>query len=249
MVDVTDSRSYDKGPVRLRRSRIPATTTDQRLLDSRGPADWVHMDPWRVLRIQSEFVEGFGALAELGPAVSIFGSARTKPDAPMYDAARRIAERLCGEGYAVITGGGPGAMEAANKGASECGGVSVGLGIELPHEQGMNEWVDLGINFRYFFVRKTMFVKYAQGFVVMPGGFGTMDELFEALTLAQTGKITSFPIVLFGTEYWGGLIDWLRDIMATDGKIAPEDVDMLHVTDDIDSAVEWFVSKGREQGA
>jgi uncharacterized protein (TIGR00730 family) len=231
------------GPVRLRGSQRPTSTTDQRLLDSRGPSDWVHTDPWRVLRIQSEFVEGFGALAELGPAVSIFGSARTKPDDPMYEAARSIAGKLCGEGYAVITGGGPGAMEAANRGASECGGVSVGLGIELPHEQGMNEWVDLGINFRYFFVRKTMFVKYAQGYVVLPGGFGTMDELFEALTLVQTQKITSFPIVLFGTEYWGGLIDWLRSTMLKDGKIGQPDIDMLHLTDDVDEAVEWFVAK------
>ena len=234
---------HRKGPVRLRRSQRPTSTTDQRLLDSRGPSDWVHTDPWRVLRIQSEFVEGFGALAELGPAVSIFGSARTKPDDPMYEAGRRIAEKLCGEGYAVITGGGPGAMEAANRGASECGGVSVGLGIELPHEQGMNEWVDLGVNFRYFFVRKTMFVKYAQGYVVLPGGFGTMDELFEALTLVQTQKITSFPIVLFGTAYWGGLIDWLRDTMLTDGKIGQPDIDMLHLTDDVDEAVAWFVAK------
>lgn len=234
---------HRKGPVRLRGSQRPTSTTDQRLLDSRGPSDWVHTDPWRVLRIQSEFVEGFGALAELGPAVSIFGSARTKPDDPMYEAARQIAEKLCGEGYAVITGGGPGAMEAANRGASECGGVSVGLGIELPHEQGMNDWVDLGINFRYFFVRKTMFVKYAQGYVVLPGGFGTMDELFEALTLVQTQKITSFPIVLFGTEYWGGLIDWLRTTMLTDGKIGQPDIDMLHLTDDVDEAVAWFVAK------
>jgi len=246
---VTDSRAYDKGPVRLRRSRIPATTTDQRLLDSRGPADWVHTDPWRVLRIQSEFVEGFGALAELGPAVSIFGSARTKPDDPMYENARMMAERFCAEGYAVITGGGPGAMEAANKGASECGGVSVGLGIELPHEQGMNTWVDLGINFRYFFVRKTMFVKYSQGFIVMPGGFGTMDELFEALTLAQTGKITAFPIVLFGSQYWGGLVDWLRSTMETNGMISPGDAERLYVTDDIDDAVQWFLRASRENGA
>jgi len=244
---MTDARQprpdHRKGPVRLRGSQRPTSTTDQRLLDSRGPSDWVHTDPWRVLRIQSEFVEGFGALAELGPAVSIFGSARTKPDDPMYEAAQRIAAKLCGEGYAVITGGGPGAMEAANRGASECGGVSVGLGIELPHEQGMNEWVDLGINFRYFFVRKTMFVKYAQGYVVLPGGFGTMDELFEALTLVQTQKITSFPIVLFGTEYWGGLIDWLRTTMLTDGKIGQPDIDMLHLTDDVDEAVAWFVAK------
>ncbi|MEJ7636201.1 TIGR00730 family Rossman fold protein [Aeromicrobium sp.] len=242
---MTDSRpdSHQKGPVRLKRGQRPDSTTDQRLLDSRGPADWVHTDPWRVLRIQAEFIEGFGALAELGPAVSIFGSARTKPDDPMYDAARQIAAKLCHEGYAVITGGGPGAMEAANRGASECGGVSVGLGIELPHEQGMNEWVDLGINFRYFFVRKTMFVKYAQGYVVLPGGFGTMDELFEALTLAQTQKITSFPIVLFGTAYWGGLIDWLRSTMLPDGKIGEKDIDMLRLTDDIDEAVAWFVAK------
>jgi uncharacterized protein (TIGR00730 family) len=240
---MNDRKSHQKGPVRLRRDQLPDSTTDQRLLDSRGPADWVHTDPWRVLRIQAEFVEGFGALAELGPAVSIFGSARTKPDDPMYEAARQIAERLCGEGYAVITGGGPGAMEAANRGASECGGVSVGLGIELPHEQGMNEWVDLGINFRYFFVRKTMFVKYAQGYVVLPGGFGTMDELFEALTLVQTQKITSFPIVLFGTAYWAGLVDWLRTTMLPDGKILQADVDMLKLTDDVDEAVAWFLAK------
>ncbi|MET0819844.1 MAG: TIGR00730 family Rossman fold protein [Aeromicrobium sp.] len=237
--------SHHKGPVRLKGSQLPDTTTDQRLLDSRGDADWVHTDPWRVLRIQAEFVEGFGALAELGPAVSVFGSARTKPDDPMYAAATDIAAKLCEAGYAVITGGGPGAMEAANKGASQCGGVSVGLGIELPHEQGMNEWVDLGVNFRYFFVRKTMFVKYAQGFIVLPGGFGTMDELFEALTLAQTGKVTSFPIVLFGSAYWGGLVDWLRDTMQTDGKISPGDVDMLHVTDDVDEAISYFVAKDR----
>jgi uncharacterized protein (TIGR00730 family) len=242
---MTERRAHHKGPVQLRRDQLPDTTTDQRLLDSRGDANWVHTDPWRVLRIQAEFVEGFGALAELGKAVSVFGSARTKPDDPMYAAAQQIAAKLCDAGYAVITGGGPGVMEAANKGASECGGVSVGLGIELPHEQGMNDWVDLGVNFRYFFVRKTMFVKYAQGFIVLPGGFGTMDELFEALTLAQTGKVTSFPIVLFGTEYWGGLVDWLRTTMVTDGKIAAADVDMLHVTDDIDDAISYFVTTDR----
>ncbi|MBD8605285.1 TIGR00730 family Rossman fold protein [Aeromicrobium sp. CFBP 8757] len=242
---VPDRMPHQKGPVQLRRDQRPDTTTDQRLLDSRGDAGWVHTDPWRVLRIQAEFVEGFGALAELGPAVSVFGSARTRPDDPMYAAATEIAAKLCAEGYAVITGGGPGAMEAANRGASECGGVSVGLGIELPHEQGMNEWVDLGVNFRYFFVRKTMFVKYAQGFIVLPGGFGTMDELFEALTLAQTGKVTSFPIVLFGSAYWGGLVDWLRDTMQADGKVGPGDIDMLHVTDDVDEAISYFVAKDR----
>jgi uncharacterized protein (TIGR00730 family) len=240
---MTNRPAHQKGPVRLKGGQLPETTTDQRLLDSRGDANWVHTDPWRVLRIQAEFVEGFGALAELGPAVSVFGSARTKPDDPMYEAAAQIAARLCEAGYAVITGGGPGAMEAANKGASECGGVSVGLGIELPHEQGMNDWVDLGVNFRYFFVRKTMFVKYAQGFIVLPGGFGTMDELFEALTLAQTGKVTSFPIVLFGSAYWGGLVDWLRDTMLADGKVGAADIDTLHVTDDIDEAISYFIAK------
>ncbi len=237
---MADRMSYQKGPVHLRRGRIPTSTTDQRLLDGRGPTDWVHTDPWRVLRIQSEFVEGFGALSELGPAVAVFGSARTKPDDPMYEKAREVAEKLCERGYAVITGGGPGAMEAANRGASDCGGVSVGLGIELPHEQGLNEWVDLGINFRYFFVRKTMFVKYSQGYVVMPGGFGTLDELFEALTLSQTGKVTTFPIVLFGTAYWQGLVDWLRDTMLPDGKINASDLDLLLLTDDVDEAVSHF---------
>jgi uncharacterized protein (TIGR00730 family) len=169
--------------------------------------------------------------------VSIFGSARTKPEDSMYEAAREIAAKLCDEGYAVITGGGPGVMEAANKGAHECGGVSVGLGIELPHEQGMNEYVDLGVNFRYFFARKTMFVKYAEGFVVLPGGFGTLDELFEALTLVQTQKVTSFPIVLLGRSYWSGLIDWLRDSAQYSGTIGPKDLDLLTLTDDVDEAL------------
>ena len=177
----------------MRRDQVDSGTTDQRLLDSRGPSDWVHTDPWRVLRIQAEFVEGFGALAELGPAIAVFGSARTPGRPPAYAAGRGGRPTLVEAGFAVITGGGPGAMEAANKGASEAGGVSVGLGIELPFETGLNEWVDIGINFRYFFARKTMFVKYSQGFVVLPGGIGTLDELFEALTLVQTGKITSLP--------------------------------------------------------
>ena len=226
-----------KGPVRLRRSQVPSSTTDQRLLDSRGSADWVHTDPWRVLRIQSEFVEGFGTLAELGPAISVFGSARTPTDHPEYAFAERLGAELHAAGYAVITGGGPGIMEAANKGCCEAGGVSVGLGIELPFEQAMNDWVDVGIVFRYFFARKTMFVKYARGFVVLPGGFGTLDELFEALTLVQTRKVTRFPVVLVGTEYWGGLIDWLRSSLLDGGKIKREDLDLIHVVDDVHEAV------------
>ncbi len=221
----------------LRRSQVTGTTTDQRLLDTRGPSDWVHTDPWRVLRIQAEFVEGFGALAGLGPAVSIFGSARTKPGSEEYAAAQEVAAELARSGYAVITGGGPGIMEAANRGACEAGGVSVGLGIELPFEQGMNDWVDIGVDFRYFFARKTMFVKYAQAFVVFPGGFGTFDELFEALTLVQTGKVTSFPVVLMGSAYWGGLVAWLRETVVAEGKISPKDLDRFHVTDDVAEAV------------
>ena len=239
-------REQQKGPIRLRRSQVPKETTDQRLLDTRGPTDWVHTDPWRVLRIQAEFVEGFGALAELGHAVSIFGSARTKPDDPMFTLTEEIATAMVGRGYAVITGGGPGTMEAANRGASMAGGISVGLGIELPFEQGVNEWVDIGINFRYFFVRKTMFVKYAQGFIVLPGGLGTFDELFEAMTLAQTKKVTSFPIVLVGTDYWSGLLDWLRNTVMADGKIGPDDLDGIHLTDSVEEAVSYFEAKARK---
>src|SRR5499427_4255389 len=204
-----------QGPAVLRGRAIPKTTTDQRLLDRRGPSDWVHTDPWRVLRIQAEFVEGFGLLAELGPAVSIFGSARTARGSAEYETAERIAAGLVRAGYAVITGGGPGIMEASNKGASEGGGVSVGLGIELPREMGLNDYVEIGMEFRYFFVRKTCFVKYSQAFVVLPGGFGTLDELFEAVTLVQTGKITRFPIVLVGSDHWSGLLTWLENTLLT----------------------------------
>ena len=225
------------GPVVRRRGQVRPGTTDQRLLDSQGPSDFYHQDPWRVLRIQSEFVEGFGTLAELGPAVSVFGSARTPVDSPEYESGVRIGRALAEAGFAVITGGGPGAMEAANKGAGEAGGVSVGLGIELPFEQGLNQYVDIGVNFRYFFVRKTMFVKYATGFVVLPGGMGTMDELFEALTLVQTKKVTRFPIVLFGTAYWSGLVDWLRDTVVPGGKAAPRDLELFHLTDDVEEAI------------
>jgi uncharacterized protein (TIGR00730 family) len=226
-----------RGPVVLRggepSGQTEGSTTDQRLLDRRGPSDWVHTDPWRVLRIQSEFVEGFGLLAELPRAVSVFGSARTPRDHPHYAAGVAIGAALAQAGYAVITGGGPGAMEAANRGASEAGGLSVGLGIELPFEQDLNEWVDVGIAFRYFFVRKTMFVKYAQAFVILPGGFGTLDELFEALTLVQTRKVTRFPVILFGSAYWAGLLDWIRGTLAETGTINAADLDLITVTDDI----------------
>ena len=186
-------------------------------------------DAWRTLRITGEFVDGFEALARLGPAVSIFGSARTPADDPFYGLARALACRLAQEGFTVITGGGPGIMEAANRGAREGGGLSVGLGIELPHEQGINDYVDLAMDFRYFFVRKTMFVKYAQAFVIFPGGFGTLDELFEAVTLVQTGKIDHFPTILFGSAYWSGLLGWLRERVAAEGKVDPRDLERLRV--------------------
>ena len=227
-----------RGPVTLRGARMAeATTTDQRLLDSRGPTDWVHTDPWRVLRIQAEFVEGFGALAEVPKAVTVFGSARTGRDHPEYEQGRALGAALAAAGYAVITGGGPGTMEAVNRGASEAGGMSVGLGIELPFEQGLNPWVDLGVNFRYFFVRKTMFMKYAQAIICLPGGFGTLDELFESLTLVQTKKVTKFPVVLFGKSYWQGLYDWVRQSAMEGGKVSAKDLDLLYLTDDIDDAV------------
>ena len=231
-----------KGPTFLRDEQVDRSTTDQRLLDSRGSSDWLHTDPWRVLRIQAEFVEGFGALAEVGPAIAVFGSARTPRDDPFYAVGVEVGRRLVEAGFAVITGGGPGAMEAANRGASEAGGQSVGLGIELPFEEGVNDYVNLGVNFRYFFARKTMFVKYSQGFIVLPGGLGTFDELFEALTLAQTRKVTSFPIVLIGVEYWTGLLDWLRGPVAGSGRISAGDLDMLHLTDDVEEAVAVMVA-------
>ncbi|PZR55089.1 TIGR00730 family Rossman fold protein [Xylanimonas oleitrophica] len=240
---------YRKGPVLLRGTQIPAQTTDQRLLAAGEGADWLHSDPWRVMRIQSEFVEGFGALAELGPAVSVFGSARTPRDHADYAAAVEVGRMLVEAGYAVITGGGPGIMEAANKGAAEAGGKSVGLGIELPFEQGMNEYVNLGVNFRYFFARKTMFVKYAQGFVVMPGGFGTFDELFEALTLVQTHKVTGFPLALVGTDYWGGLLEWIRTAVLDRGMIGEADPDLLHLTDDPREAVDYVIERGARLAA
>ncbi|HEY2271860.1 MAG TPA: TIGR00730 family Rossman fold protein [Jatrophihabitantaceae bacterium] len=246
MSETQHRTEHQRGPVLLRRGQIGAGTTDQRLLDSRGPSDWVHTDPWRVQRITAEFVEGFGLLAELPGAVSVFGSARTKPDSPEYASGIALGAALAGAGFAVITGGGPGAMEAVNRGACEAGGISVGLGIELPFEQRLNDWVDIGINFRYFFARKTMFVKYAQAFVIMPGGFGTLDETFEALTLVQTHKVTRFPVVLFGSAYWSGLLDWLRSSVLAGGKIAAADLDLIRVTDDVDEAVQHIVASTGE---
>ncbi|NCT91126.1 TIGR00730 family Rossman fold protein [Cellulomonas sp. APG4] len=242
----SDPNGYRRGPVLLRRTQVPTTTSDQRLLAKDGTADWLHADPWRVMRIQSEFVEGFGALAEVGPAVSVFGSARTKPGTPGYRLGEQVGRGLVEQGYAVITGGGPGIMEAANKGANEAGGLSVGLGIELPFEQGMNQWVDLGVNFRYFFARKTCFVKYSQGFVVLPGGFGTFDELFESLTLVQTHKVTEFPIVLVGSDYWRGLLDWLAGPVVDAGTISARDLDLVEVVDDPAEAVRLVCERDAE---
>ncbi len=227
-------------------------TDDARLLARTGElrdASFLHSDPWRVLRITGEFVAGFDALAELGPAVSIFGSARIAEDHPWYRAAEHTARRLVESGFAVITGGGPGVMEAANKGAFEAGGISVGANIELPHEQGTNRFVNLPLNFRYFFVRKTMFVKYAEGFVIFPGGFGTMDELFESLTLIQTGKLGNFPVILFDTAFWSPLVDWIRASVLDGALIAPHDIDLLVVTDDIEYIIESLVTCYRQNCA
>jgi uncharacterized protein (TIGR00730 family) len=213
-------------------------TEDQQLLQQEGEdASFLKTDTWRALRIMGEFVEGFDALAVVGPAVSVFGSARIGRGDPSYRMARSLARKLAKRGYAIITGGGPGIMEAANRGARDAGGVSVGCNIELPFEQGLNEFVTLGMEFRYFFVRKTMFVKYAEAFCIFPGGFGTLDELFEALTLIQTGKVRHFPVVLFGKEYWSGLIDWMKETALEGGKISPEDLTIFTITDDVDEAV------------
>lgn len=226
-----------KGPLELRRKQAAVEMSDQRLLDTKGPGHFIHTDPWRVMRIQSEFVEGFGALSDLGQAVSVFGSARTKPGSPFYEMGVEVGRKLAEAGVAVITGGGPGSMEAANRGAVEGNGVSVGLGIELPFEQGLNQWVDLGINFRYFFARKTMFVKYAQGFIVLPGGLGTLDELFEAMVLVQTQKVTSFPIVLLSTSFWGPMIEWIKGTLVAEGMVSEKDLDLVQVVDSPEEAV------------
>ncbi|MFO0966286.1 MAG: TIGR00730 family Rossman fold protein [Gemmataceae bacterium] len=233
-----------------RKARTGERTEDELLLErpkravpqARVPsqAEFKQADPWRVLRIMSEFVHAFDALAEVGAAVTIFGSARTTPDDPMYQAARELAFKLSQRGFAIITGGGPGIMAAANQGAHEAKGFSIGLNIELPHEQGLNPYVDAPINFRYFFCRKTAFVKYSEGFVLFPGGYGTLDELFEALTLIQSGKIKRFPVVLFGSAYWQGLLDWLADTVHAEGKIDLQDSKLLRVTDSTDEACDYL---------
>jgi uncharacterized protein (TIGR00730 family) len=212
-------------------------TEDEKFLRRPARPAFLETDPWRALRILSEFVDGFDALATVGPAITVFGSARVPRDSETYALARTIGRRLAEEGFAVITGGGPGAMEAANRGCQEAGGLSIGLNIELPHEQSINRYVDLGVEFRYFFARKTMFVKYADGFVILPGGFGTLDELFEALTLIQTGKIEHFPVVLVGTEHWRGLVDWMSETLLPAQAIARHDLDLFHLTDDPEEVV------------
>lgn len=254
MRDHVDARperaSYmQPNPTLNRAAQRGGPTEDERFLQGPGAGaglDFTHTDPWRVFRIMSEFVAGFDALAHVTGAVSVFGSARISPENPMYGAARETARLLAEEGYAIITGGGPGIMEAANRGAREGKGLSIGCSIELPVEQGINQYVDLPINFRYFFVRKTMFVKYAQAFIIFPGGFGTMDELFESLTLIQTHKVHNFPVVMFGASYWAGLFDWLRNTMLAESKIAAADLDLLMATDSPDEACRHIVEKTRD---
>jgi uncharacterized protein (TIGR00730 family) len=226
-----------------------SVTEDERLLAAPSAGErrsFTHSDPWRVLRIMGEFVEGFDTLHDIRNAVTIFGSARTTAEDPYHDKAIETARLLAREGFPIITGGGPGIMEAANRGAQEGNGLSIGCNIELPFEQHLNPYVERSINFRYFFVRKTMFVKYSTAFVVFPGGFGTLDELFESLTLIQTGKVKHFPVVLMGKAYWAGLVEWLRERVAGEGKIATKDLDLFHVTDDSADAVRWIM-KARER--
>jgi uncharacterized protein (TIGR00730 family) len=234
-----------------RAARTGTKTEDELLLQRRHlvrpvarvpeQAEFARQDPWRVLRIMGEYVHGFDALAEVGAAVAVFGSARTPEADPMYQAARDLGRRLAEAGFAVVTGGGPGIMEAANRGARDAGGLSIGCNIELPREQAVNPYVDLAVNFRYFFCRKTMFVKYSEGFVLFPGGFGTLDELFESLTLIQTGKIERFPVVLYGSAYWGGLVGWVRDQLLAGARIDPEDVRLLSLTDSTEEACRTLV--------
>jgi uncharacterized protein (TIGR00730 family) len=216
-------------------------TQDEQLLESPRGDEFTHTDTWRVFRIMGEFVQGFEELASLTRAISIFGSARTLPDEQDYKAAQETAALLAREGFSVITGGGPGIMEAANRGAFEAGGISVGCNIELPFEQRANPYLTHSLTFRYFFVRKMMFVKYSLGFIIFPGGFGTLDELFEALTLIQTGKIRNFPVVLFGSEYWNGLLRWIRDFALTGGKVSEQDLKLWHLTDSPSEVVQILI--------
>lgn len=221
-------------------------TADEHVLswtkeDRARATEFVHSDPWRVQRITSEFVAGFDAFAETGPAVCVFGSARVKPGTATYEAAERLGARLADAGIAVITGGGPGVMEASNKGAFDRKGESIGAGIELPFEQGINEYVDVGLEFRYFFVRKVMFVKYSMGFVFFPGGFGTLDEVFEVLTLIQTGKLPSTPVIFYDSNYWGPLVDWVRNTLRDGGYISEGDDELFHVMDDIDDVANRMI--------
>src|SRR6476469_7770684 len=224
-------------------------TEDEKLLQQSGPrTDFTRTDPWRVLRIMGEFIEGFDTLASVDKAVTIFGSARIGPDDPHYDAAVETARLLAEAGFAIITGAGPGIMEAGNKGAKLGGGRSIGCNIELPFEQGANPYVDTLIQFKYFFVRKTMFIKYSVAFIIFPGGFGTLDELFEALTLIQTGKIYRFPVILFGRYYWAGLLRWLQARVLSEGKISACDLDIMLVTDDPTEAVAAIISTYKSLG-
>ena len=216
----------------------PRATQDERLLETPHVDEFLHTDTWRVFRIMGEFVQGFEDLARIKNGVAVFGSARTSPEDPEYKAAQETAGLLARAGFSVITGGGPGIMEAANRGAFEAGGTSVGCNIELPHEQRSNAYLTLSLKFKYFFVRKMMFVKYSDAFIIFPGGFGTLDELFEALTLIQTRKIHNFPVVLYGTQYWKGMLDWLNGPMLSEGKIVEEDFRRLHVTDSPSQIVE-----------
>ncbi|HEX8491708.1 MAG TPA: TIGR00730 family Rossman fold protein [Pyrinomonadaceae bacterium] len=224
--------------------QVPVTQ-DEQLLETPRPDEFAHTDTWRVFRIMGEFVEGFDELATITRGITIFGSARTPPDHPQYAAAQETAALLARAGFTVITGGGPGIMEAANRGAFEAGGLSIGCNIELPFEQRANPYLTRSLTFKYFFVRKTMFVKYSTAFIIFPGGFGTLDELFEALTLIQTRKIRNFPVVLFGTAYWEGMLRWLREMMLEEGKILESDLKMLHLTDSPAEAVE-IVSKSQD---
>jgi len=225
-------------------NRPPGATQDERLLETPRPDEFLRTDTWRVFRIMGEFVQGFEDLAHITNGVAVFGSARITPNDPAYAAARETAALLARAGFAVITGGGPGVMEAANRGAFEAGGMSVGCNIELPHEQGSNPYLTLSLKFKYFFVRKMMFVKYSDAFIIFPGGFGTLDELFEALTLIQTRKIRNFPVVLYGSQYWHGMLEWIKGTVLSEGKIGEEDLKLLHLADSPAQIVE-IISRSR----